>query len=280
MYTQQISKVYVGFSASSSRKVNKASLRGYFVKQSIRPSRVQAVEIEAILEQTKEKLIFLAEGTFRGASTSKELSNGLLECVRELEASNSAPVSNLSVDGQWELVWSTTAPERASSPMFWSFSGLTDTLVTPGISNQVFQWTDSFLKPAVGVKYGNIKQTISVQDQSLKSEVELMVSPAGLGVLEIAGNVISEAKLVPTGEEGVYDVSMLSTRVENSPLPFVGDISFPIETVFAGLTQAHNTVRGTSVERPDVVQYRTTYVNDNMRISRVAEEVFVYKKKK
>ena len=46
----------------------------------------------------------------------------LNKCIAELESSAPAADEMLQlVDGDWKLVWSTiTAPERASSPLFWA----------------------------------------------------------------------------------------------------------------------------------------------------------------
>eukprot|EP00976_Prorocentrum_cordatum_P000022 587-Prorocentrum_minimum.AAC.1 len=83
----------------------------------------------------------------------------------------------------------------------------------------------------------------------------------------------------------------MNTRIVGGALPGMDQVVFPYEPVFGQLLNAHKTVRGSEVqEDPDVatrtkllccgahaqVTLRTTYIDKDLRIGRVADDISVY----
>eukprot|EP00240_Pyramimonas_obovata_P015344 CAMPEP_0118932512 /NCGR_PEP_ID=MMETSP1169-20130426/10465_1 /TAXON_ID=36882 /ORGANISM="Pyramimonas obovata, Strain CCMP722" /LENGTH=291 /DNA_ID=CAMNT_0006875181 /DNA_START=95 /DNA_END=970 /DNA_ORIENTATION=- len=221
----------------------------------------------------KDKILQLASATDRGVSTPSNIAAGLCSCISELESINPTPDPNSLLDGDWILVWSNNiAPERANSPLFWAFRSFTDTLTQSGASSFIFQFTD-VLKNGVGMSYGEIVQSISIDSEEFVSKVDLVAAPA-FGV-KLTGTVTTTAK-VTANDSNEVKIKVINTRIVGGAVPGMDQVVFPYEPVFGQLLNAHNTVRGSEVQEPDLVTMRTTYIDQDMRVGRVDDDIFVY----
>jgi hypothetical protein len=73
------------------------------------------------------------------------------------------------------------------------------------------------------------------------------------------------------------ELRVIETAVLDSPFEFLDDAAFPVEEAFAQLAAAHMAVRGgDDAADADKVTVRTTFVDEDLRISRLGDDVFVY----
>jgi hypothetical protein len=75
----------------------------------------------------------------------------------------------------------------------------------------------------------------------------------------------------------VTELRVLDTAVLDSPFSFLDDMAFPVEEAFAQLAAAHTAVRGgDGAAEADQVVMTTTFVDDDLRVGRLGDDVYVY----
>ena len=74
------------------------------------------------------------------------------------------------------------------------------------------------------------------------------------------------------------ELRVIETAVLDSPFTFLDDAAFPVEQAFAQLAAAHAALRGggDDAANADKVTVRTTFVDDDLRIGRLGDDVYVY----
>jgi PAP_fibrillin len=189
-----------------------------------------------------QELLAVAAATCRGAFASDAQKTVVEDLVARLESANptEAPVETDGIDGEWVLVYASGMKgERGTGKRVLG-------LVT---------------RPVVQV--GQVRQTLSVDEGRLVSEVDVTLFP------EVSGVVKTTARVTPVGGERL-EVGVEKTTIIGGSLGGrfdLGGLSFdlPVE-------QIYSRIKGTS---PETV-IDTTYLDDKIRISRSKTKLFVY----
>mmetsp|Transcript_25709 Transcript_25709/g.64659 ORF Transcript_25709/g.64659 Transcript_25709/m.64659 type:complete len:188 (-) Transcript_25709:37-600(-) len=170
------------------------------------------------------------------------------------------------------------SPTR-SSPFFWAFRELCRGVEQPlpglssSLSEALFQITDGIPFAAVGRATHTITGAGGKDGAAparLTSSVQLTLRVMDAFVPPSEGYVTSVAEMLAVGPTE-HEVTLVSTSVKQSSwraLPFlsgVGDVEFPGREVFNRLRDGAATVRAS-----------TTYLSDQLRITRVGELTLVH----
>jgi len=201
--------------------------------------------------------------------------------LRTLEGSGlgyGSPAESSAMEGDWSLVYCSESPTR-SSPFFWAFRELCRGVEQPlpglssSLSEALFQITDGIPFAAVGRATHTITGAGGKDGAAparLTSSVQLTLRVMDAFVPPSEGYVTSVAEMLAVGPTE-HEVTLVSTSVKQSSwraLPFlsgVGDVEFPGREVFNRLRDGAATVRAS-----------TTYLSDQLRITRVGELTLVH----
>ena len=231
-------------------------------------------------ERAKGRLLAACASSDRGASGGARVQSDVAGLVRDLEELNptDAPCSAGSgagpspLSGSWEMVFTSAGAGGAnggqpfrSSPFFWSFREATGATLAESIF--AFTWG---LKRPLGAEFGVCRQEVRVSPDgtgTIESRVRMSVFADG-----IAGVVVSTAET-----EGVGPSKFVSrakaTRVEDSPFP-IGAVEVPVGELLPRLAS----LTGASTEAE--VEVEVSYLDDDLRITRLQDALYVYAKVK
>ena len=231
-------------------------------------------------ERAKGRLLAACASSDRGASGGAQVQSDVAGLVRDLEALNPTdePCSAGSgagpspLSGSWEMVFTSAGAGQPgshgsqpfrSSPFFWAFREATGATLAEAIF--AFTWG---LKRPLGAEFGACRQEVRVSPDgtgTIESRVQMSVFADGL-----AGVVVSTAET-----EGVGPSKFVSrakaTRVEDSPFP-IGAVEVPVGELLPRLASLTGESTGTEVE------VEVSYLDDDLRITRLQDALYVYAK--
>ena len=231
-------------------------------------------------ERAKGRLLAACASSDRGASGGAQVQSDVAGLVRDLEALNPTdePCSAGSgagpspLSGSWEMVFTSAGAGQPgshgsqpfrSSPFFWAFREATGAALAEAIF--AFTWG---LKRPLGAEFGACRQEVRVSPDgtgTIESRVQMSVFADGL-----AGVVVSTAET-----EGVGPSKFVSrakaTRVDDSPFP-IGAVEVPVGELLPRLASLTGESTGTEVE------VEVSYLDDDLRITRLQDALYVYAK--
>ncbi|MEW5301866.1 MAG: hypothetical protein WDW36_004695 [Sanguina aurantia] len=219
--------------------------------------------IEAKFELLK-KVACLNRGALATANDRYEVESMVEVLEESISAlSSSAPASRAlaSLQGKWELLYSSVEVFR-SSPFFSMFSeGLVQ---NRDIASSIFAFTDAI----PGATIGSAFQTFNFDGAytgTLASEVTLTVWPG------LTGTVVTNC-IVAQSPPRRLEVTVESTSVAGSNVfgPLLDNVSVPVQRLVEG-------VRGQGSTR---VELDITYLDDDLRVARQQPDnaIFVYRR--
>jgi hypothetical protein len=231
------------------------------------PEKTVAVDMDEddsfIRDTLKRELLLLAAVTDRGEYASPEERDIIIDLVTQLEALNPTPdpASMANCEGEWDLCMSSTQFFR-SSPFFQTIRA------AMGDDNKSMAETgfDIHDRATTASRVGRVRQTIS--PGKLISEVDLEVGVLPGFPVRVKGDVITSASLEVVGAE-TWETKIESTKVKGSNVPFLNQyldsptFELPVGTFY-------NTV----LQKVPVVQLKTFYVDEGMRITRDVDDNF------
>jgi len=217
-------------------------------------------EDEEIRDELKRELLLLASVSDRGLFLSSEEKDIVIDIITQLEALNPTRATAMECYGEWDLVLTSTQAFR-SSPFFQSIRSVLNDKSTADNAFSLHEAATS-----IG-KVGRVKQVIS-EDGFFTSEVELEAGLMPGMPFSAKGTVITKAKFEIVGEDQ-WDLFIQTTQVKNSNVPFLDQLldDFPVELPVGDLyNMARGSVPGFS--------FKTSYVDDTLRITRDVDENF------
>ena len=217
-------------------------------------------EDEEIRDELKRELLLLASVSDRGLFLSSEEKDIVIDIITQLEALNPTRATAMECYGEWDLVLTSTQAFR-SSPFFQSIRSVLNDKSTADNAFSLHEAATS-----IG-KVGRVKQLIS-EDGFFTSEVELEAGLMPGMPFSAKGTVITKAKFEIVGEDQ-WDLFIQTTQVKNSNVPFLDQLldDFPVELPVGDLyNMARGSVPGFS--------FKTSYVDDTLRITRDVDENF------
>ena len=234
------------------------------------PSDTTVPFVEADSAVDEATVLARCAATGRGVYASNfERADVDLLC-RELEAKN----PRKSLQGRWQLVYSSEPGLYRSSPFFWGFNKLLNNLGPSPVTlrnskdnsyaSNIYAITDGL--PFYEI--GNCYQTIT--NSSFVSEVELEIKLFDSLLPRATSVMTTTARTLETS--GGLSLTLETTQVKDSSIAealpplfgFLSDIAFPTESAFQqladGLSQVTPNAATVSLDAP--------YVSDTLRITR------------
>lgn len=169
---------------------------------------------------------------------------------------------------KWKLIFSTDDNTR-SSPFFWAFTkALNDNnLIKDKLklnSKNIYEFTDNIPLKNIGDAIQSFEEIEG--NNILKSQVQINVDFVGSSLMT------TTSKWIPIEEENIIELRVIKTQVLESTiakfLPFLdSNMSFPSGNALELVTPGSSTV-----------YLKVTVLNENIRIVRTAEKVFVFER--
>jgi hypothetical protein len=220
------------------------------------------------LEMTLE---ILASESQRGQTSDSSMINAVLQAIDQIESDSNDNDGNGDIDqrlllGKWVLIFANDDITR-SSPFFWAFRQAFDGIKDPNpcrsnrnFADSIFQVTDMIPFKDVGEAY----QTFTDASE-LISEIDVEVQFAGSTIMTTR----SDYKVLANDQ---LEVSVKTTRAVQSTIGQIlpglnGDFEFPSGAALELKSPGSSTVLG-----------RVTYLSDSLRVTRIADKVFVFKR--
>ncbi len=239
-----------------------------------------------------QKLLITASSTDRGQFASEEQKSKMEEIITQLESSKfssslsiAQPTESPSIEGTWELLYSSTQLFR-SSPFFMAGRAVCR---TPEEAQQ-YDWFCDMHRAALAIsEIGTVRQIISPNGR-LVSEFEVHVGSvpflsdftplkySGGLPFTVTGAIVSSADITPVQNGGAWEIFMDTVEIKGSNIPLLRralDGGLKLESRSLGSFLEEN-VEEYSNPKPI---FETTYLDDTLRISRDQDgKVFVYGK--
>ena len=215
----------------------------------------------AIRDDLKRELLLLASVTDRGAYSSKEEKDIVIDLVAQLEALNPTKDPASNCEGEWDLGYASTQLFR-SSPFFQSIR------VAVGDDNKEVAENGFALhaQATSGSRVGRVRQIVTPDE--LISEVELQVGMMPGIPMSVQGTVVSTAALDVVSDKR-WELRMRNTKVKGSNIPvfntFMDDLQVEVP-----VGDFYSSLQGTV----PIIPLTTFYVDDTLRITRDVDENF------
>lgn len=208
----------------------------------------------------EKRILSLAAATNRGASARAADREEVVAVLEELERSIPAgiDVESGDLDGSWRLVYA-SCPAYRSSPFFWAFGE-----ALPDAAGLLYDITDGLPFYRVGTARQTLENT--GRKGKLVSEVEVDVFVFDALLPPVRGVVTTTATTRPDDSDpAALEVTVETTEVKDSTLPFADNVVFPSKEAFAAMSADASPAR-----------MRTTYLSPSLRVSRTPSDVLVY----
>jgi len=240
-----------------------------------------------------QNLLITASSTDRGQFASQEQKSKMEQIITELETSTSTstssgsipnPTESPSIEGTWELLYSSTQLFR-SSPFFMAGRAV---CTTPEQAQQ-YDWFCDMHRAALAIsEIGTVRQIISSTRITSEFEVHVGSVPflsdftplkySGGLPFTITGAIVSSADITPVNDGSAWEIFMDTVEIKGSNIPLlrrVLDDGLKLSSRELGSFLEEN-VEQYSNPKP---VFETTYLDDMLRISRDQDgKVFVYGK--
>jgi hypothetical protein len=183
------------------------------------PSEIKEVAVDEkeedveIRDALKRELLLLASVTDRGAFSSREEQDIVIDLVAQLEALNPTKDPASHCEGEWDLCYSSTQFFR-SSPFFQSIR------VAVGDDNKDMAENGFALheQATMGSRVGRVRQIVT--SDKLISEVSLEVGTLPGIPISLQGTVVTIASLDVVSDKR-WELRIENTKVKGSNIPFI-----------------------------------------------------------
>jgi len=234
-----------------------------------------------------QSLLITASTTDRGQFATKEQKSMMEQLITELESSSTSisnPTESASIQGTWELVYSSTQLFR-SSPFFMAGRAVCQ---TPEEAEQ-YDWFCDMHRAALAIsEIGKVRQVISSDRMVSEFEVNVGSVPflsdftpfkySGGLPFTINGAIVSSADITPTLDGDAWEIFMDTVEIKGSNIPLLRKLlDEGLKLSSRGLGSFLET-NVPSYSNPKPI-FKTTYLDEVIRISRDQDgKVFVYAK--
>ena len=254
--------------------------------------------------EIKTSLLTIGATSDRGQFASEEERGRIAECVARLECLPSDASRPSELEGEWDLVLTDVEPFRAS-PFWWQLKRTLDDF-RMGAGVRVLP--AHRLATSVG-EIGRVRQRFENMEQGadavLTSEVDLRAGFLPGVPLAVRGTVVTTASVEVVGADGAEDAGaaasafgaseiaakLVRTAVRSSRLLYgfagaggatsMGELSLPFLDAPSGLPvgDLFDRLGGDAAAATKRPRLRTTYLDDEFRISRTEDEhYFVFRR--
>ena len=233
-----------------------------------------------------KSILITASSTDRGQFASIDQKKQMTKLIESLEKiqTDQAPVKSTSIQGTWELLYSSTQLFR-SSPFFMAGRAVCKT----DEEAQRYDWFCDMHRAALAIsEIAKVRQVISSTRMTSEFEVNVGSVPflndftpfsySGGLPFTITGAIVSSADITPTNDGKAWEIFMDTVEIKGSNVPLlrkVLDQGLKLRSRGLGSFLEDN-VENYSNPKPI---FTTTYFDDDIRVSRDEDgQIFVYGK--